>query len=88
MMATAMQTQITVTTDAIDTREIRAIELPNGWHNVTSCELVQFAVGEAHSPITPTKLYPTLRYKNEFNKLVRTPLNKILSFSDEPQTRG
>lgn len=87
-MATAMQTQINVTTDALDIREIRAIELADGWHNVSNCELVQFAVGEAHSPITPTKLYPALRYKNEFNKLVRTPLNKVLSFSDEPQARS
>jgi hypothetical protein len=88
MMATTMQTQINVTTDAIDTREIRAIELADGWHNVSDCELVQFAVGEAHSPITPDKLYPTLRYKNEFGKLVRTPLNKVLSFSEEPQGRS
>ena len=83
-----MQTQINVTTDAIDTREIRAIELADGWHNVSNCELVQFAVGESHSPITPTKLYPSLRYTNEFGKLVRTPLSKILSYSAESQTRS
>ena len=88
MMATTMQTQVNVTTDAIDAREIRAIELPDGWHNVNECQLVQFAVGEAHSPITPTKLYPALRYKNEFGKLVRTPLSKVLTFSDEPQGRS
>jgi hypothetical protein len=87
-MTTTMQTQINVITDALDVREIRAIELADGWHTVSNCELVQFAVGEAHSPISPTKLYPALRYKNDFNKLVRTPLNKVLSFSDEPQTRG
>jgi hypothetical protein len=86
-MATAMQAQVKVTTDAIDTAAIRAIELADGWHNVSDCELVQFAVGEAHSPIMPTKLYPALRYKNEFKTLVRTPLSKILSFSQEPQTR-
>jgi hypothetical protein len=80
-------TQVSVITDAMDTREIRSIELPDGWHDVTDCELVQFAVGEAHSPITPTKLYPALRYKNEFSKLVRTPLNKILSFSEDSQPR-
>ncbi len=86
-MPTAMTTQVNVTTDAIDTREIRAIELADGWHDVTNCELVQFAVGTAHSPITPDKLYPTLRYNNEFGKLVRTPLSKVLSFSDESQGR-
>ena len=80
-------TQINVKTDAIDTREIQAIELADGWHDVTNCELVQFAVGEAHSPIVPDKLYPSLRYKNEFGKLVRTPLSKVLSFSEEPQGR-
>lgn len=87
MMTTAMSSKIQVTFDAIDTREIRAIELADGWHDVTNCELVQFAVGEAHSPITPDKLYPSLRYKNELGKLVRTPLSKVLSFSEEPQTR-
>jgi hypothetical protein len=86
-MATAMQTQINVTTDALDVREIRAIELADGWHDVNSCELVQFAVGEAHSPITPGKLYPTLKYKDEFGRLIRTPLTKVLSFADEPVGR-
>ena len=80
-------TQINVKTDAIDTREIRALELADGWHDVTSCELVQFAVGEAHSPLVPDKLYPSLRYMNEYGKLVRTPLSKVLSFSEEPQGR-
>ena len=86
-MPTAMQTQVNVITDAVDCAQIRAIELADGWHDVSGCELVQFAVGEAHSPITPTQLYPTLRYKNEFGKMVRTPLSKVLSFSEEPQSR-
>ena len=86
-MPSMTQTQISVTTDAMDTRDIRAIELADGWHDVTDCQLVQFAVGEAHSPITPTKLYPALRYKNEFSKLVRTPLSQILSFSEDSQPR-
>lgn len=86
-MPTMTQTQVKVTTDAIDTQEIRAIELPDGWHDIRNCELVQFAVGESHSPITPTKLYPALKYQNEFGKVVRTPLRKILSFSEEPQAR-
>lgn len=86
-MTTAMQSKINVTFDALETREIRAIELADGWHDVSNCELVQFAVGEAHSPITPDKLYPSLRYKNEAGKLVRTPLSKVLSFSEDPQTR-
>jgi hypothetical protein len=80
-------TQINVKTDAIDTKEIRAIELADGWHDVMDCELVQFAVGEAHSPLAPDKLYPSLRYTNEYGKLVRTPLNKVLSFAEESQGR-
>jgi len=87
MMPTMTQTQVKITTDAIDPRNVRAIELADGWHDITECELVQFAVGESHSPITPSKVYPALRYKNEFSKLVRTPLNKVLGFSEEPQNR-
>ena len=87
MMTTTMTNKINVTFDAIDTKEIRAIELADGWHDVQSCELVQFAVGESHSPITPDKLYPALRYRNETGKVVRTPISKVLSFSEEPQTR-
>ena len=86
-MATNMQTKVSVVTDAIDTKQLRAIELADGWHDITHCELVQFAVGESHSPITPFKLFPALRYENEYGKTVRTPLSKVLSFSEEPQTR-
>ena len=86
-MATAMQTPVNVNVDAIDVAKLRAIELADGWHDVKGCELVQFALGEAHSPITPTQLYPTVRYTNEFGKVVRTPLSKVLSFSEEPQGR-
>ena len=81
------KTNLKVVTDALDTKDLRAIELADGWHEVTNCEFVHFAVGEAQSPISPDKLYPALRYQNEFGKLVRTPLNKILSFSEEPQVR-
>ncbi len=86
-MPTAMQTQVNVTTDAIDTKQLRSIELADGWHDISNCQFVQFAVGEAHSPITPVQLYPALRYTNEYGKVVRTPLNKILSFSEDSQGR-
>ena len=86
-MPTMTKANVKVITDAVDTKDLRAIELADGWHEVTNCEFVHFAVGEAQSPISPDKLYPALRYQNEFGKLVRTPLNKILSFSDEPQAR-
>ena len=81
------KTNLKVVTDALDTKDLRAIELADGWHEISNCEFVHFAVGEAQSPISPDKLYPALRYQNEFGKLVRTPLNKILSFSEEPQVR-
>lgn len=55
-MATTMQTEVKVTTDAIDVSQLESVELPDGWHDITGCELVQFALGEAHSPITPTKV--------------------------------
>ena len=84
-MATTMQTEVKVTTDAIDVSQLKAVELPDGWHDITGCELVQFVPGEPHSPMTPTKLYPALRYRNEFGRTVRTPLSKILSFSEERQ---
>jgi len=86
-MPTTTMTPMSVTTDAIDVTNLRSIELADGWHDVSNCEFVQFALGEAHSPITPTQLYPTLRYKNEFGKMVRTPLSKVLSFSEEQQNR-
>ncbi len=86
-MPTAMQTQVNVTTDAIDTKQLRSIELADGWHDISNCQFVQFAVGEAHSPITPVRLYPSLRYTNEYGKVVRTPLSKILSFSEDSQGR-
>ena len=86
-MPTMTKANVKVITDAVDTKDLRAIELADGWHEVTNCEFVHFAVGEAQSPISPDKLYPALRYQNEFGKLVRTPLNKILSFSEETQAR-
>jgi hypothetical protein len=86
-MQTMTKTNLKVVTDALDTKEVRAIELADGWHDITNCEFVHFAIGESQSPIYPDKLYPSLRYQNEFGKLVRTPLNKILSFSEEPQAR-
>ena len=85
-MANAMQTPINVNVDAIDVTKLRSIELADGWHNVTNCEFVQFAIGEAHSPITATKLYPALKYRDRSSRTVRTPLSQVLSFSEEPQT--
>lgn len=74
--------QVDVQTAALDVKTIKSIELPSGWVNVAQCQLTQFAVGQAHSPISPAKLYPTLRYTSN-GKEVFTPLRNILSFSQE-----
>jgi hypothetical protein len=84
-MPTTMQTPVSVTIDAIDVSQLRAIELADGWHDINACEFVQFTVGEAHSPITPSKLYPALKYQDRNGKTVRTLLSQVLSFSEEPQ---
>lgn len=85
MQATRQQ-QVEVKTAAIDAKSIRSIELPSGWTAVRDCELTQFAVGDAHSPISPAKLYPTLSYRNESGSQVFTPLSAILSFSEDDVT--
>jgi hypothetical protein len=83
-MATQMQQAVNVSTEALDVKSIKSIQLSDGWHQVESCELVQFAVGVAQSPISPQKLYPTLRYRDKTSgAIVRTPISNILSFSEE-----
>lgn len=71
--------------DGFDVKSIKSIQLSDGWHNISDCTLVQFAIGESHSPMYPSKLYPTLRYKNENGTDVWTPLSNILSYSDRNQ---
>src|SRR3954451_15511662 len=51
-----------VTVEVMDAAAIKSIQLADGWHAVNNCEFTQFAVGKAHSPITPGKLFPALRY--------------------------
>lgn len=67
--------------DGIDVSSITNIVLADGPHRIENCELVQFAVGEAHSPISAPKFYPALRYSEE-GLTWRTPLAKVLSFAD------
>ena len=87
-MTTAMQT-MPIKADVIDSKNIRSLELADGWHDVRECEIVQFAVSESHSPLAvPNQVYPALRYTNEFGTTVRTPLSKILSFSEDKQQTG
>lgn len=83
--ATFTSSDVNVKTEGLDFKNIRSIEMTDGWHDITDCEFVQFAVGIAHSPMSPTKLYPTLRYKNEYGRTTWTPLSNILSYSGETQ---
>lgn len=83
-MATDTMQSVDVTTEAIDVSSLKSIEVAGeGWRDIQNCELVQFAIGIAHSPISPQKLYPTLRYQDSKGKQVRTPLSNVLSFSTE-----
>ena len=85
-MATTMTQTVDFKADVIDSKNIQSLELADGWHDVSKCQIVQFAVSESHSPLTtPNQVYPALRYTNEFGQTVRTPLSKILSFSEDPQ---
>lgn len=75
--------QVDVQTSGLDVKSIKSIELPSGWVNVTNCQVTQFAVGQAHSPISLNKVYPTLRYKDQGGREIFTPLRNVLSFSQE-----
>lgn len=71
--------QISATIRAATPSQIKAILLTDGWHDVSGCQLVQFAFGESHSPITPSKLYPYLVYTDN-DREVYTPISQVLSF--------
>jgi hypothetical protein len=73
--------KVDVTVVALDVSDIQSIELASGWRNVRRPELVQAAIGKAHSPITPNRLYPSLQYETENGQPVITPLSQVLSFS-------
>lgn len=77
--------QSLINTHGLDAKRIKSIQLPDGsWHNVTDVQFVSgFAVGQANSPLTPTKLYPALRYQNEEGMTVITPLRSVVSFSEQ-----
>lgn len=68
--------------EALDSRSIKSIQLADGWHNVTNCEVVPFAVG--NSPVY--SFFPTLKYRNEDQQEVYTPLKQILGYSQTPSS--
>jgi hypothetical protein len=79
-MAIAMQ-DVHVNVVATSPEKIKAILLEDGWHEVSGCELVQFAVAEAMSPPAPQRLYPALRYTGRGRgRGIITPLRQVLAF--------
>lgn len=68
---------------ALDSGDIQSIQLADGWHDVSGCEVVPFAV--SNSPVY--QYFPSLKYQNEQGQSVYTPLSKILSFSADPSTQ-
>lgn len=80
---TQTKQDVQIQTDVLDYANVRSILLADGWHDVSNCQPVHFAVAEAHSPLSPSKLYPAIRYESD-GRMVRTTLDKVLSWSDEP----
>lgn len=69
----------------LDAASIKSLQTAAGWQSVDDCEFIQFAVGTAHSPLTPSKVYPALRYRSGGRDMV-TPLNQVISFSQSRPT--
>lgn len=65
--------------ESLDSSSIKSIQLADGWHNVSNCEIVPFAI--SNSPVY--QYFPTLKYNNENNQEVYTPLKQVLGFSQE-----
>lgn len=76
----AQDTSVTVETNSPE--QITAILMNDGkWHTVENCKLIQYAIGEAHSPVYPTKLYPYLTFRDvESGKKVKVPFKQIVAF--------
>jgi hypothetical protein len=68
-------------------QSIKALLLADGWHNVQDCQLVQFVIGEAQSPISATKFYPYLTY-TEGQRTVYTPIGQVLGFDIAETQQG
>jgi hypothetical protein len=68
---------------ALDVKRLRSIQLTTGWVNVKEASITHFGIGEAHSPVMPAKVVPTLRYRDQNGKQIYTPLSQILSFSED-----
>jgi hypothetical protein len=80
-MAQTMQRTDRVRVKAITPEQIQSILLNDGWHEVADCELTQFGIGEAASPPAPTKLYPSLQFRDgKTAKTVIVPLTQVLAF--------
>ena len=74
-------TEIDVIVDALEEKDVKSILLADGWHNIPEggVEQVAFAVGRAHSPLSPNKTWTSFRYINDQNMLCYTPVESVLS---------
>lgn len=81
----ASGTEVQIQTDVLTPQQTKYITLVGSDDplQVQDVQLVQFAIAEAHSPATPPKLYPALRYKDQqTGRVTWSPLKSITSFSD------
>lgn len=76
--------EIDLKVDGLDEGQIKSILLADGWHNTESVELVAFAIGRAHSPLTPNKTWTYYRYINGQGMLCYSPAQAVLAISPEP----
>lgn len=80
--------EVNVQVEAVSPDKIKTLRLADGDHQVSDCTIVQFAVGESHSPITPGKLWPYVRYTDELTgQQFWTPFGAVLGLSvDQPSS--
>ncbi len=82
-MATASMQDTKVKVESNTPSQIRAILLADGnWHKPVNCELIQYAIGEAHSPVTPSKLYSYLKF-TEDGREYKVSFDKVMAFQTE-----
>lgn len=73
---------VQINSDGLNDKDIKSIQLADGWHNVQECELLpSFAVGRSQSPLTPNATWTYFRYVNEHGMEVFTPARAILGIS-------
>jgi len=65
-------------------KELKAILLSDGWHEISDATQVQFAVSQSASPPAPNKVYPALSYLDrKSGRRVTSSFKQILAYSFE-----